>query len=71
MPEMIPVKSSNLSAIGYDPDLHELTVLFTTGAKYVYEGVSAEVHRTLMEAESVGRYFMQNVKGKFDTRKVG
>jgi hypothetical protein len=76
MPTILnPVQSSNIFAIGHDPNSAVLTVQFKTkngdpGALYEYEAVPAEVFNAFMEAESPGRFFASEVKGKFTSRKV-
>lgn len=60
---MIPVKSSLIEAIDYDPDTLKLTVEFKKGEKYVYSGVSEQIWDDFRSAPSVGRFFMDNIKG--------
>lgn len=60
-----PVQSSNLAAIGYDAAGALLIVVFSNGAKWKYEGVPAEVHQALMNAESKGRFFHTDIKPKY------
>jgi len=68
--KMIEVKSSNLKAVGYVMKDRELTVEFRTGGKYVYEAVPPEIFATMMTAPSIGRYFLQEVRGKFQGRQA-
>lgn len=56
MAKMIPVDSSMIQAVGYDPETQILEVLFNSGQTYHYEGVPPKVHKELMEADSKGRY---------------
>lgn len=67
--ERIPVKSSQISAIGHDPIENVLEVEFSSGGLYRYLGVTAEDHIALIGAESIGSHFGQKVKGKFPTLK--
>lgn len=53
---LIPVESSMVHAVGYDPQTRRLEVVFTSGQVYCYEEVPPEVFQELMEAESKGRY---------------
>lgn len=64
-PALVPVKSSNIAAVGYhDGKLH---VQFKGGGKvYVYAGVPADVHMAMMASDSVGRFLAANIKGKYD-----
>lgn len=59
---MTPVKSSNLSAVGYDPATRALTVQFKSGASHHYADVSPEAHAALMAAESVGKHFHAHIR---------
>ena len=60
--ERLPVKSTNIAAVGYDSELKVLEVEFVnSGAVYQYYGVPAEVYQDLMDASSPGRYFSQNI----------
>lgn len=62
----VPVESSNLSAVGYDPASQVLTVQFRNGSEYRYRNVPPELHVGLMAAESKGSYFAQHVKAHPD-----
>ncbi len=70
MVEMVPVASSNVKAVGYDPEERELHVHFHSGGRYVYEGVSHEAHRALLAAPSVGSHLHQHIKGRHQHRKL-
>lgn len=47
--EMIPVKSSNIEAIGYDSQRSTLIVRFDEGRTYEYENVTASEYELLAE----------------------
>lgn len=64
------VRSSNIDAIGYDPQASKLVVKFKSGAKYAYDSVPADIHKGLIGAERIGTYFHQNVRDKFKTTKL-
>lgn len=59
---LIPVNSSDLSAVGYDPNTQQLEILFNSGGVYLYQGVSAGEYQGLMNAGSKGRYFHAFIK---------
>lgn len=65
---LIPVTSSNVKAIGYDAAAQALHVEFHGSGTYVYEKVPPEVFDGFKAAESPGRYFAANVRGKFGHR---
>jgi hypothetical protein len=60
--ERQPVTSSNLAAVGYDPDTETLEVEFKNGSVYTYSAVPADVYNELMEADSIGRAFAALIK---------
>ncbi len=55
--EMVQVQSSNVHAIGYDPERKTLLVQFAAGRTYEYQNVTAEIYRMLTQADSVGSAF--------------
>lgn len=68
--ELKPVKSSNIAEVGYDPATQTLGVRFTSGGLYHYAGVTPEKHAELVGAESIGRHFLQNVRGKYEHTRI-
>jgi hypothetical protein len=60
--EMIPVQSSNLSAVGYDGNNQILRISFNNGSLYEYTGVPESIYTGLLAASSKGSYFDQYVK---------
>ena len=56
-----PVESSMMAAVGYDPELEALIVLFNSGKAYQYLNVPPEIYDGLMLAGSKGRYMLDNV----------
>lgn len=60
--ERIPVQSSNLASVGYDPQNSILEIEFNNGSIYQYTGVPQEVYEGLMNADSKGSYFHYNIK---------
>jgi hypothetical protein len=66
-----PVKSSNISSVGYDPETSTLEIQFKSGGIYRYAGVDSDTHTSLMGAESIGKFFHQHiVRGGFNVEKV-
>ena len=55
--DRMPVTSTQLASIGYDPATLTLEVEFRKGGVYQYVGISAETHERLMAAESIGTFF--------------
>lgn len=70
--DRVPVQSSDLATVGYDPVTSTLEVEFVKGGVYQYFGVSADVHDGLMAAGSKGSFFQQNIKkAGYPCSKVG
>ncbi len=69
----VNMQSSNLHSIEYDEEKQELKVWFNNRKEdehYIYEKVQPELFGGLMLASSKGKYFAENIKGKFDFKKV-
>jgi hypothetical protein len=69
---MIPVASSHIAALGYDALASELYVAFSSPrpTTYVYEGVAKQVFDRLIQSESIGRFFNEEIKGRYPYRTV-
>src|SRR4029450_6094428 len=65
MAKLIPVESSMIQAVGYDPKTRILEVVFSSGQTYCYEDVPPEVHQELMIADSKGQYMGEAVIGLY------
>lgn len=65
-----PVTSSNVAAVGYDPDTMTLEVEFRNGSVYQYFDVAETVYQDLMSASSVGTYLNQNIKSTYRYAKL-
>ena len=63
------VKSSQLVSVGYDAEKQIMEVEFKN-AVYRYTDVPPETHAALMSAESLGKYFGKEVRGKFAYQKL-
>ena len=71
MPEMQYIDSSNIEAIGYDPDTQELHVLFLkSGETYVYYNVEDWVFQELLQADSKGAYLNASIKNRYQYSKL-
>ena len=68
MPQMTRIRSTSVVAVGYDESRHELSVTFVSGDTYVYAMVPPSVYRSLLEAESVGRYVNSTIKPTYPVR---
>ena len=68
--ERIPVESSHLRAVGYDPAARKMHIEFKNGSVYEYLAVPEQFHKTLTEADSNGTFFHKNVKPFFKARRI-
>ncbi|GFE59620.1 KTSC domain-containing protein [Geobacter sp. AOG2] len=68
--ERIPVTSSNIRAIGYDPDSQTLEIEFNHGSVYQYTGVPEHEYESMMNADSKGQYLNANIKGRYPFIKL-
>lgn len=66
---MIPVSSSDLSAVGYEN--RTLYIRFHCGGTYAYSGVPESIYIGLLNASSKGQYFHANIRSVFPTRRIG
>lgn len=70
--DLFPVKSSSISAVGYDKDESKLGVRFPSGDEYEYYRVPLNVYQEMRAAPSVGVYFNEHVKFKYEcSGKIG
>lgn len=61
-----PVKSSNITATGYDEATHTLAIRFKSGGEYHYAGVPKNVADEFHAAKSLGGFFASQIRGKFE-----
>lgn len=66
----IPLRSSNLASVGYDPHHHVLEVEFRNGSLYQYFGVPPARFEGLMEADSKGSYHARNIKQSYRYTRI-
>ncbi len=59
----VPVQSSAIASVAYD-GYGTLEVKLTNGRTYRYGGVSPEKHIEFMTAESPGKFYNTEIKGK-------
>jgi hypothetical protein len=67
---MKSLKSSNVSAAGYDDATQELQVEFLSGALYAYDGVPRAIFEGLMSSPSPGAYLGRQIKNQFPCRRL-
>jgi len=65
--ELHEVESTVVDAIGYS---RVLEIVFESGRVYQYYDVPEEVFFGMLNAESKGKFFNSNVRGKFRFREI-
>ena len=71
IPEMIPVSSSNIAAIGYDNSSQDVYVRFLNGSLYVYRGVPEFLFEEFKTAPSHGSFLHRNFKNVYPYERLG
>ncbi|WP_414622181.1 KTSC domain-containing protein [Calothrix sp. CCY 0018] len=67
---MLPVASPMASAIGYDSESEVLQIEFNSGAVYQFSDVDEDTFEDLYTSDAVGRYFNQNIKGRYQSQRI-
>ena len=67
---LTPVTSSLVKAVGHDPDASLLAVQHHDDSVYHYEGVSKSKYNKLLDADSVGNFLHEQVRGIHSFVKV-
>jgi len=57
------VDSSMVYAVGYDKDTRDLEVVFKSGKIWIYEDVSKDIYKELMESDSIGSFMRNEIIG--------
>jgi hypothetical protein len=64
------IASSNLAAMGYDPERQRLAVQFKNGSIFYYADIDPGLALEMYAAESRGRFYSERIKGKYTGRRV-
>jgi len=63
---MVPVQSTAIKAVGYDPATQQLYITFTSSAHpYTFCAVPPAVHSALMAAPSKGGFYNAHIRGRY------
>ena len=66
-----PVSSSDIAAIGFDPATETLEIEFHATGVYRYFSVPKTVADEFLRTPTHGKFFRQNIKGKYAWEKGG
>lgn len=61
----VAVSSSAIRSASYDEGSQVMTVNFTDGSEYSYDGVPPDVFDDFVGSGSPGSYFNQNIRGAY------
>lgn len=70
MKQKIEVVSSQMKIVEYDTETNTLIITFTKGARYEYKDVPNKVFLELIEADSIGSYFIKEIKNKYEYKLI-
>lgn len=71
VPIDVSVDSTAIDEIGYNPKSSLLRVTFQSGAAYTYFGVDLNTFNKFASANSVGRYFVNNIRNDYLYFRIG
>jgi len=66
----LPVDSSAVRSVGYDPKSLVLEIEYTNGSIYDYYDVPPEVYQEFCEADSMGAFVNFRIKPNFQYREI-
>jgi hypothetical protein len=64
--KMIPVTSSAIKAVGYDPDSNRLFIEFKQGETYTYCRVPENIFKSILSTHSPGSFYYEHIKDKYN-----
>ena len=68
--QKMPVSSTNIHSIGYDPQSATLEVEFTSGDVYQYFNVQEHLFQQFLQAPSQGLFLDENIRYNYRYQKV-
>jgi len=69
--QLIVVNSDVIYAIGYDEGTRVLEIVFKSELAYQYDNVPPQVWQALLQAESKGKYFVENIRDVYPCYPLG
>lgn len=69
--QRVPVDSSSIASVGYEPGQRILEVEFKeSGEVYQYLDVPEDTYEAFTQAESLGKFLNASIRGVFQYRRV-
>jgi len=66
----VPVQSRAIASVGYDRATNVLELELAEGEVYRYFAVPRRVHQELLAADSIGRYFLREIRDHYGYQRV-
>jgi hypothetical protein len=66
----MPVSSSDVASVGYDPNTMTLEVEFKNGSVYQYFDFPETGYQELMRASSIGQFLHANIRNNYRYTKI-
>jgi len=63
--------SAVIKSYAYDAQARELSIVFQSGGRYVYEDVPPDTFDALSAAFSKGEYFISRIRDNYAFRRLG
>lgn len=67
----VPIDSSAVTSVGYDPRTKALDIEFAGGVVYRYAQVPDRIVRQLLQASSKGRFVNARIRDAYPFRRIG
>lgn len=64
------IDSSVMQKVGHSDEGNILRIVFNSGSIYDYENVPLDVYRSMIRANSVGRYYHNYIKGAYKSSQI-
>jgi KTSC domain len=61
----VPLESTSLASVEYDPALRHLQIQFRSGERYLFFQVPPPCYQHLLQADSKGAYFNRYIRNCF------
>ena len=68
--ERVSLDSTTLAVATYDSRRETLKLDFRDGTRYTYSGVTRDVYRDLLGADSKGSFFNRHIRSRFPYVKI-
>lgn len=64
------VQSTWIDSVAYDPTTKTLEIKYRKSGIRRYNNVPKDVHRDMMEADSIGAFYSRHIKGHYDSEPI-